>query len=90
VAERFKQARVSANMFQLLGVGPTLGRAFAPGEDAESAPRVVILSDGLWRGRFGADPHMVGKHITLDGYATEVVGVAPPDMRLSRSRWICG
>ena len=81
VAERLKQARVSANMFQLLGVRPALGRAFAPGEDAESAPRVVILSDGLWRGRFGADPRIIGKHITLDGYATEVVGVAPPDMR---------
>jgi putative ABC transport system permease protein len=81
VAERFTQARVSANMFQLLGVRPTLGRAFAPGEDAEGAPRVVILSDGLWRGRFGADPHIVGKHITLDGYSTEVIGVAPPEMR---------
>ena len=80
-AERFTQARVSANMFQLLGVRPALGRAFAPGEDAESAPRVVILSDGLWRTRFGADPRLVGKQITLDGYATEVVGVAPPDMR---------
>ena len=80
-AERFEQASVSANMFQLLGVRPTLGRAFAPGEDAESAPRVVILSDGLWRTRFGAERTIIGRQITLDGYPTEVVGVAPPEMR---------
>ena len=79
--ERFSQARVSANMFQLLGVRVQLGRAFLPGEDTPQAPRVVILSDGLWRSRFGADPGIVGKSITLDGYPTEVVGVAPPEMR---------
>ena len=80
-AERFRQARVSANAFQLLGVKPSLGRAFLPGEDKVDAQRVVILSDGLWRTRFGADPRIIGQQITLDGYATEVVGVAPPDMR---------
>ena len=80
-AERFSQARISANMFQLLGVRPALGRAFVPGEDAENAPRVVILSDGFWRRRFGADPAVIGKQIVLDGFATEVVGVAPPEMR---------
>jgi len=80
-AERFKQARVSANLFQLLGVRPALGRAFTPGEDAEAAPRVVILSDGLWRARFGADRAIIGTQIVLDGFATEIVGVAPPEMR---------
>jgi putative ABC transport system permease protein len=80
-AERFRQARVSANAFQVLGVKPALGRAFLPGEDKVDAQRVVILSDGLWRRRFGSDPRIIGKQITLDGYATEVVGVAPPEMR---------
>jgi len=80
-AERFTQARVSANMFQLLGVRVALGRAFAPGEDSPDAPRVVILSDGLWRGRFGADPAIIGKSIRLDDFPTEVIGVAPADMR---------
>jgi putative ABC transport system permease protein len=80
-AERFTQARVSANLFQLLGITPILGRAFAPGEDDKAAPRVVILSYGLWRSRFGADPTVVGKQIVLDGFATEVVGVAPVEMR---------
>jgi predicted permease len=80
-AERFTQARVSANMFQLLGVRVALGRAFAPGEDTPDAPRVVILSDGLWRGRFGADPAIVGKSIRLDDFPTQVIGVAPAEMR---------
>ena len=80
-AERFTQARVSANMFQLLGVRVALGRAFAPGEDAPDAPRVVILSDGLWRSRFGGDPAIIGKSIRLDDFPTEVIGVAPREMR---------
>lgn len=84
-AERFTQARVSANMFQLLGVRVQIGRAFGPGEDAREAPRVVILSDGLWRNRFGADPQIVGKSITLDGFPTEVIGVAPAAMRYPSS-----
>jgi len=80
-AERFTQARVTANMFQLLGVRVALGRAFAPGEDAPDAPRVVILSDGLWRSRFGGDPAIIGKSIRLDDFPTEVIGVAPPEVR---------
>jgi putative ABC transport system permease protein len=80
-AQRFTQARVSANAFQLLGVRPAIGRTFTPTEEGEGAPRTVILSDGLWRSRFGGDPAVVGKQITLDGYSTEVIGVAPPEMR---------
>jgi len=80
-AERFAQARVSANMFPLLGVRVAHGRAFAPEEDAPDAPRVVILSDGLWRRRFGGDPAIIGKSIRLDDFPTEVIGVAPPEMR---------
>jgi putative ABC transport system permease protein len=80
-AERFTQARVSANAFHVLGVRPLVGRAFLPGEDAEGAPRVAVLSEGLWRRRFGGDPTIVGTRITLDGYPTEVVGVAPATMR---------
>jgi predicted permease len=80
-AERYTQAHVTANMFQILGVRVRLGRTFAPGEDARGAPRVVILSEGLWRSRFGADPAIIGKSVTLDGFPTEIVGVAPAAMR---------
>jgi predicted permease len=80
--ERLTQARVSANYFDLLGVRPARGRGFRPGEDEFGAPRVAILSDGLWRRRFGADPDIVGRTITLDDYPTTVVGVAAPEVRL--------
>ncbi len=80
--ERLTQARVSANFFDLLGVRPSLGRGFLPGEDAAEAPRVAILSDGLWRRRFGEDPKIVGRTIRLDDFPTTVVGIAPPELKL--------
>src|SRR5690349_4737533 len=64
--ERLTQARVSANFFDVVGLRPAVGRGFLPGEDELSAPRVAILSDGLWRSRFGADPSIVGRTIRLD------------------------
>ena len=80
--ERLTQARVSANFFDILGVRPARGRGFLTGEDAATAPRVAILSDGLWRRRFGADPSIVGRTIRLDDYPTTVVGIAPPELKL--------
>jgi predicted permease len=70
---------VTHDFFAVLGLGPTLGRAFLPEEDREGGARVVILSDGLWRGRFGGDPTVVGRAIRLDRLAYQVVGVLPPD-----------
>ena len=74
--ERVSAARVSATFWSLLGVQPAMGRGFAPTEDAQSADRVVVLSDGLWKRRFGADPRIVGKTISLDGNRYTVIGVA--------------
>src|SRR5262249_48920426 len=54
--ERLVAARVSAGWFPVLGLRPALGRGFTAEEDADGGPRVVLLSDGLWRRRFGADP----------------------------------
>jgi putative ABC transport system permease protein len=68
---------VTADFFAVLRKGPVLGRAFAPEEDREGGPKVVILSDGIWRGRFGADPGIVGRTIRLDRQPHEVVGVLP-------------
>ena len=78
---RLAGARVSAGLFDLLGVRPQLGRTFSPGEDAEGRERVVLISDSLWRGRFGGDPAIVGRSVRLDGIAHEVVGVMPPGFR---------
>ena len=74
---RLVRAEVGARFFELLGVQPEIGRAFTPGEDAAGAPRVVILSDALWRSRFGADPRVVGRSISIDDSLYTVVGVAP-------------
>ena len=80
--ERLTQARVSSNFFDILGVQPVLGRGFRPGEDEVGAARVAVLSDGLWRRRFGADPSMIGRTILLDDFPTTIVGVAPPQLRM--------
>ena len=74
---RLLGARVSANFFSVLGVSPILGRAFAPKEDAKNATRTAILSEGLWRSRFGADPRVVGTEINIDSRPYTVIGVAP-------------
>jgi putative ABC transport system permease protein len=74
---RLSGARVNANFFSVLGVSPILGRAFAPSEDAKNAARTAVLSDGLWRSRFGANPHVLGSEITIDGRQYTVIGVAP-------------
>jgi putative ABC transport system permease protein len=68
----------TANLFEVLGVPPALGRGFAPGEDEAGRNHVVVLSDGVWRRRFGADPRLLGRTITLDGEAYTVIGVARP------------
>jgi predicted permease len=67
----------SANYFSILGVSPELGRTFSAEEDRPGGPKVVVLSDKLWRGSFLADPRILGKSITLDGEPYRVIGVMP-------------
>jgi putative ABC transport system permease protein len=64
--ERLEGQRVSASYLHVLGVSPLLGRSFDASEDQLHGPNVVILSDALWRRRFGADPGIIGRQITLD------------------------
>jgi putative ABC transport system permease protein len=68
---------VSGGFFDLLGVPPAAGRAFTAAEHESAAP-VVIISDGLWRRRFGADPGAIGHILMLDGEPVTIVGVARP------------
>jgi predicted permease len=79
--ERLLAARISANLFPVLGVSPAIGRGFTEQEDDIGNERVVLLSDGLWRRRFGADPSIVGRPITLSGVPHVVVGVMGPDFQ---------
>jgi predicted permease len=67
--------RASANIFDVLGVRPALGRNFLAEEDESGRGRVVLLTDGFWRSYFHADPSVVGRTVTLDGSAYQVVGV---------------
>ena len=76
--ERVEAQRVSATYFRVLGVSPTLGRDLLDAEDVLNGPRVAIVSDGLWRRRFGADPSILGRQITLDDVSYTIVGVMPP------------
>ena len=78
-SERIGTEFVSASYFSLLGVSPALGRVFGADEDDVAKPvAVVVLSDGLWRRRFGADPQVVGQPITLNGQPFTVLGVMTP------------
>lgn len=79
---RLGAARVSANLFSLLGVRPALGRTFAPGEDQRGRDGVVVLSDALWHRQFGGDPAIIGRTIQLDANPVEVIGVMPPAFTL--------
>ena len=75
--ERFDGQFVSAGYFRVLGVPPFLGRDFEPSDDRFRGPHVVILSDALWRRRFGGDTTIIGRQVTLDDNSYTVIGVMP-------------
>jgi putative ABC transport system permease protein len=77
--ERYTSYGVSAAFFDALGAQPQLGRTFRRGEDEEGNAQVVVLRHAFWQTRFGGDPKVVGKHITLDDKPFEVIGVMPKD-----------
>jgi putative ABC transport system permease protein len=76
-AERIYGRALSTGMIPLLGVSPQLGRAFQPEDYRAGAPRVVLLSDRLWKRRYAGDPRAVGQTIQLDGESHTIVGVMP-------------
>jgi len=74
-------ARVSANLFEILGVSPGLGRTFAAGEDVPGRDHVAVLTNAFWREEFHSDATLLGKNITLNGEPYEVIGVLPESFR---------
>ncbi|MGH9407261.1 MAG: ADOP family duplicated permease, partial [Terriglobia bacterium] len=79
-------ARVSAPYFNIFGVKPMLGRTFAPDEDQLGKNQVVVLSHRVWESRFGADPKIIGRTISLDNKPYTVIGVMPPRTPFDRSQ----
>ncbi|MGN6391587.1 MAG: ABC transporter permease [Gemmatimonadales bacterium] len=80
--ERLRAGYITAGLPGVLGVVPALGRGFTGQEDRPGGPAAVLLSDGLWRRRFGGDPSIVGRVLTLDDTPATVVGVMPPGFQL--------
>jgi putative ABC transport system permease protein len=77
-ADYVQGGNVSWTMFHTLGVSPAIGRDFHEGEDRVGAPRVIILSDRVWRDRFGARADAIGQQIIANGVPHTVIGVMPP------------
>jgi len=76
---------INWNFFHLLGVQPQLGRLFDAEDDRYGAARTALLSDGLWKAQFGADPGVIGRKLMLDGAPYEAIGVLPPGFEYFRA-----
>ena len=77
---------VSANFFSVLGTSVAQGRVFEPGEDLPGRDSVALISDGLWKSKFGADPAIVGRVITLNGRNRQIVGIMPAGFTFPSAR----
>ncbi len=80
-AERVPSSYISASAFPLLGDRPLLGRAFTASDDRPGAPAVVVLGEAIWKERYGGDPHIIGRPVTVNGDPATVVGVMPARFR---------
>ena len=78
-----KASQISSGFFSTLGTELALGREFTPQENQPGGAPVVVISDHVWRERFGGSPEALGKSVTLDGVDYSIVGVAPPGFRLN-------
>jgi putative ABC transport system permease protein len=76
------------SFFQVLGLRPQLGRLFLPEDQQLGRNNVAVLTDALWRGRFGGDPSIVGRNISLDNKDFTVVGILPAGVEIPRLEWI--
>jgi predicted permease len=77
--ERIRVARVTHDLGKVLGIRPLLGRDFLPEEDRPEGPKVVLITEGVWRDRFGRRPDVVGGTLKLDGVVRTIVGVMPKE-----------
>ena len=86
--ERVTAAEVSPGYFELLGVQPALGRTFSTDEERAGGANVIVLSDGFWRARFGADRAVLGRALAIDGRPHTIIGVMPAAFDPPRFAWL--
>src|SRR5690349_21413302 len=80
--ERLHGEMVSAGFFEMLGVNPVLGRTFSPDEDRIGANPTVMITEGLWKRKYGSDPNILGQRMVLNGVGRTIVGVVPASFHL--------
>jgi predicted permease len=84
-AEMVRGGMFTSGVFRALGVDPLMGRYLAPDDDVAGSPPVAVLSHASWRDRFGSDPEVLGRSLSLDGVPHAVVGVMPPGFTIPRA-----
>jgi len=79
--DRFTGIYVSTNVFKMIGEQPVLGRDFLPEDEQPGAPPVLMISHNVWQSRYGSDPNVLGRTVTLNAFAPTIIGVMPPDLQ---------
>ncbi len=79
--QRYTGSYVTEDFFKIVGVSPMIGRDFTAADNKPGAEKVAILGDEIWRRDFGADPHIVGQSVRINGKAATIVGVMPPNFK---------
>ncbi len=82
-AEDVHAQRISCTFFPILSVNPLLGRNFSPDEDRRGANPTVMISEGLWKRKFGSDRNVIGKRLIVGGEGRTIIGVIPSSFRLA-------
>jgi predicted permease len=85
-ATQINVGRVSGSLFEVLQVQAALGRTLMPADEPSDQPEVAVITDAMWRQRFGADPGIIGRRLVLEGKPHTIVGVLRPDFRLPTER----
>ena len=80
--ERIQGAMASPNLFSMLGIKPVIGRTFLPEEEKAGSHRVALIGYSFWQSRFGADPAIINRSLTLNGESYTVIGITPDDFRI--------
>jgi len=83
--QSLRESTVSANMFDLIGRQPAMGRAFTAADDVQGAPPVVLLGHRLWQSRYGGDAGAIGRTVRVNGRKATIVGIMPPGFAFPQS-----